>query len=116
MLPFSPLLLLAVSMDGYCLQASLVLKAAQAGLANGLTWLRVATAAHGSGAPLEGGESLVVTGMSSPILVGASVRNQLSQFLPGGLGSLGGEWRELAWGSAPFWLYFSVYGLVKHLQ
>ena len=67
------------------------LKAAHAGLADGLTWLRVATAACGNGAPGEEGESFAMVGMGSPAPVGGySLRSQLSPFLPGGLGFLGG--------------------------
>jgi hypothetical protein len=67
------------------------LKAAHAGLADGLTWLQVATAACGNGAPGEEGESFAMVGMGSPTPVGVySLRSQLSPFLPGGLGFLGG--------------------------
>jgi hypothetical protein len=75
---------LPVSMDGDCLQACLTLTAAQAGLADGLIWLRIPTTSHGSGALLEGGESLVAAGMGLPVPV------RSSQFLPGRLGFLGG--------------------------
>ena len=54
--------------DGNHLQARLRLKAAQASLAKGLQSLRVATTAHGNGAPLEEGESFVTAEVALPSL------------------------------------------------
>jgi hypothetical protein len=78
-------------MDSDRITARSALKAAQAGLADGLTQLRVATAACGNGAPGEEGETFATAGMGSPATVGGhSLRSQLSSFLRGGLGFLGG--------------------------
>jgi hypothetical protein len=90
------------------------LKAAQAGLANSLTWLWVATAVRGNRAPLVEGESFGTAGMGSPAPVGGtSLRGQLAQFLPGGWVlrvQNGGEWLRgvhhlglgpLSWGVLP---------------
>jgi hypothetical protein len=74
-------------MEGERQTARSALKAAQAGLADGLTRLRVATAARGNGASGEEGEFVGTTGSGSPAQVGGpSLRGQLAQFLPGGLG------------------------------
>ena len=83
-------------MDGDCSTARDVLPAASASLAVGITRLRVASAVRGGGAPPEVGESFVTAraGGGTPLLPsGASLRGQLSQFLPGGLG-LSGVARE----------------------
>ncbi len=92
MLPFSPSLLLPASMDGDQQSACNALRAAQVTLVDGLTWLQVASAVHGGGAPLEEGESFVTAwaGGGTPLLPSsASLSGQLSQFLPGGLGFSG---------------------------
>ena len=74
-------------MEGERQTARSALKAAQAGLADGLTRLRVATAARGNGASGEEGEFVGTAGSGSPAQVGGpSLRGQLAQFLPGGLG------------------------------
>jgi hypothetical protein len=64
------------------------IKAAQASLAEGLTHLRVVTAARGIGAPLEEGESVRTAPSDSSVVLldGLDLRRQLSQFFPGGLG------------------------------
>ncbi len=82
---------LPISMVSNHQMARSALKAAQASLANGLTWLWVGTAACGNGAPGEEGESFAMAGMGSPAPVGShSLCWQLSPFLPGGLGFSGG--------------------------
>jgi len=83
-------------MDGDRSTARDALRAASASLAEGITRLRVASAVCGGGAPPEVGESFVTAraGEGTPLLPsGASLRGQLSQFLPGGLG-LSGVARE----------------------
>jgi hypothetical protein len=81
-------------MDSDCQTAHFALKAAQAGLADGLTRLRVATATRGNGAPGEEGESFATAGMGLPAPVGGpSLRSQLSQFFRGGWGSWEAERR-----------------------
>jgi hypothetical protein len=71
--------------------ACFAFKAAQAGLADSLTWLRVATAACGNRAPGEEGESFATAGMGSPAPVGGhSLRSQLSPFFSGGVRFSGG--------------------------
>jgi hypothetical protein len=89
-------------MDSDHQTARSTLKAAQAGLANGLTWLRVATTTRGNGAPGEEGESFAMAGMGSPALVGGpSLHSQFSQFLPGGLGFSGGGTEGISSGERP---------------
>ena len=75
-------------MEGDCQTACSALKAAQAGLEEGFTWLRVATAARGNGAlVVEEGEFVVTAGSGSPAQVGGpSLCGQFAQFLPGGVG------------------------------
>jgi hypothetical protein len=78
-------------MDGDRQTARSAHKAAQANLVNSLTWLQVATAVRGNGALLVEGESFGMAGMGLPTPVGGtSLRGQLAQFLPGGLGFSGG--------------------------
>jgi hypothetical protein len=80
-----------IFMDSDRLMACSALKAAQAGLADSLTWLRVATAARVNRAPGEEGELFATAGMGLPAPVGGhSLHRQLSPFLPGGSGFLGG--------------------------
>ena len=85
-------------MDGDRQSARDALRAAQVSLADGITRLRVASAVRGGGAPPEEGESFVTAwavGGGTPFLPsGASLRGQLSQFLPGGLGFSGSVGRE----------------------
>ena len=79
-------------MDGDCSTARDVLPAASASLAVGITRLRVASAVRGGGAPPEEGESFVTARAGGGTLLlpsSAFLRGQLSQFLPGGLGSSG---------------------------
>ena len=79
-------------MDGDRSAARDALRAASASLADGLSRIRVASAVRGGGAPPEEGESFVPAraGGGTPLLPsGASLRGQLSQFLPGGLGFSG---------------------------
>jgi hypothetical protein len=78
-------------MDSDRQTACSALKATQDGLADGVTRLRVVTAACGNRALGEEGESFATAGMGSPAPVGGhSLRSQLSPFLPGGLGFSGG--------------------------
>ena len=80
-------------MDGDRSAARDALRAASASLADGIARIRVASAVRGGGAPLEEGESFVSAragGGGTPLMPsGASLRGQLTQFLPGGLGFSG---------------------------
>ena len=79
-------------MDGDRSAARDALRAASASLADGLSRIRVASAVRGGGALPGDGESFVPAraGEGTPLLPsGASLRGQLSQFLPGGLGFSG---------------------------
>jgi hypothetical protein len=68
----------------------LALKVAQAGLAEGLNHLMVATAVHaGNGGPMGEGESSFVTAGGGTLGVGGAFCSQLNQFLRGGLGGRG---------------------------
>ncbi len=79
-------------MDGDRQSARDALRAVQVTLADGLARLWVASSVRGGGAPPEEGESFVTAwagGGTTLLPSGASLRGQLSQFLPRGLGFSG---------------------------